>query len=65
MTDKSDKTEYIKQLELLVQAYRTDYELCILCGGDLDKGHDKRAMICSDCSEHAKTGAPLQLKELE
>jgi len=37
MTSSSSKktpatpAEYITSLELLVQAYRTDYELCILC----------------------------------
>ena len=61
--------QYVISLELLVQAYRTDYELCILCGGDLDtKTEDKEAkdaMMCSDCVEHAKEGEPLKLKELE
>lgn len=58
-------SEYIKKLELLVQAYRTSMDLCILCGGDLDEDHDKEAMICSECVKHAKIGDQLKLKELK
>jgi len=56
-----NQSEYVKQLELLVQAYRTDYELCILCGGD----REKKEVMCSECSETAKEGDQLKLKELE
>lgn len=62
-----DKIEYIKKLELLVQTYRTDYEVCLLCGGDFDAKQDKEskdAMMCSNCTEHAKEGEPLKFKEL-
>ena len=67
MTSSSSKktpatpAEYITSLELLVQAYRTDYELCILCGGD----REKKEVMCSECSETAKEGDQLKLKELE